>query len=275
MIRTKEQVLEMYAQYVNGKQITKIDAEYKTDSGYLFKKYKLPSYKYGEFKAKFRNTCSKLSYDFKQVSNETEAYMLGFWIADGTVSHNIASIKLHNTDKNILECFNRYVFKEESNLFVEGVHIKFSICSKNVVNNLIDLGCLRNKTYKTLQMPKIAPELIRHFLRGFFDGDGSVISDGKYIKCNFCSIDSNYLSQIQEILALEDIFTSLNKEVRKGKEYTINSKVVYARYDMYRLFIRRKEALIKFYSYLYKDSNIFLGRKKDKLERYINTVLTN
>ena len=45
--------------------------------------------------------------------------------------------------------------------------------SQKTVNDLIDKGCVKQKSL-ILQPPKNIPDdLIRHFIRGFFDGDGS------------------------------------------------------------------------------------------------------
>ena len=53
--------------------------------------------------------------------------------------------------------------------------VKIVCCSQKTVDDLIDKGCVKNKTL-ILKPPKNVPtELIRHFIRGFFDGDGSLM----------------------------------------------------------------------------------------------------
>ena len=43
------------------------------------------------------------------------------------------------------------------------------------MEDLHNLGVVENKTYKELHIPKQIPnELIKHFIRGYFDGDGSL-----------------------------------------------------------------------------------------------------
>jgi len=54
--------------------------------------------------------------------------------------------------------------------------VKVSINSKKIVSDLINLGCTNNKS-KTITMPKIPDNLIDHFIRGYFDGDGWIIID--------------------------------------------------------------------------------------------------
>ena len=45
-----------------------------------------------------------------------------------------------------------------------------------MANDLINLGCIPNKSLILLP-PKLKDEFISHFIRGYFDGDGSI---GKY-----------------------------------------------------------------------------------------------
>jgi len=47
------------------------------------------------------------------------------------------------------------------------------ITSKEMVSDLIKHGCFPNKTF-TLRFPNINQKLIHHFMRGYFDGDGSI-----------------------------------------------------------------------------------------------------
>ena len=49
---------------------------------------------------------------------------------------------------------------------------RFTICSQQIGSNLIQWGVSPRKTF-TLQWPDfLSDELLRHYLRGFFDGDG-------------------------------------------------------------------------------------------------------
>ena len=43
----------------------------------------------------------------------------------------------------------------------------------NEFKKLFELGCLNNKTQK-IRLPNLSNELMPHFIRGYFDGDGSI-----------------------------------------------------------------------------------------------------
>jgi hypothetical protein len=125
----------------------------------------------------------KYFYDenfFEKIDNEEKAYFLGFIFADGCVvndskkSRYQVTLKLHTKDKHILESFITSV-KGEMPVWKHGqremVEIHFS--GKKMVNDLINLGAIQNKTF-TIQYPTINETLEKHFLRGYFDGDGCI-----------------------------------------------------------------------------------------------------
>lgn len=107
-------------------------------------------------------------------------------------------------------------------------------------------------------------ELIRHFIRGYFDGDGTIYVDRNFIIYNICSINEEFLIQIQNVLSNNGIYSSINKEVRKGKKIFVVDHYCQDCKNMYRLFIRRKSELIKFHEFMYDKSNIFMERKYNK-----------
>jgi predicted DNA-binding protein YlxM (UPF0122 family) len=60
-----------------------------------------------------------------------------------------------------------------------GALFVFDICSERIYDDLINLGLSPNKS-KTIEFPNIPQNFVRHFIRGCWDGDGSVyISDGR------------------------------------------------------------------------------------------------
>lgn len=144
--------------------------------------------------------------------------------------------------------------------------IGVDINSSKICNDLVKLGIGYNKSYANLHIPNINSELIRHFIRGYFDGDGSFslfIHSPKdrpntYLKCKF-SIDSKTCS------ILEDIQKELSK-------YNIKTSIIYLkRNDMWRISTGSKVEAKKLYQYLYKDSNFYLTRKYNKFVYYVNT----
>ena len=208
---------------------------------------------------------------FDVIDTEEKAYWLGFIYADGCVTKRIGAdsfeIKLSEKDKDHLELLKLYLNSEHnigtytsSNGYNAGLkYCMFSIYNQHLVDSLIDKGVLYNKTH-IAQFPtrEQVPEcLIRHFIRGYFDGDGSV-----YLT-NQCHTGSASFTGNKNILdgILQEIKTEIptNTQVHKYKNK-----------DAYDLKIGGRNYFEQFYKYLYKDATVFLRRKKDKFEEILS-----
>lgn len=126
---------------------------------------------------------------FEIIDTKEKAYWLGFLYADGCViaKTNTIRINLSTNDvehlikfKNFLGAINTEIKRNDR---TDGDKIYklsyFQISDEKMASDLIKQGCVPNKTYG-LKFPgtDILPiELTSHFIRGFFDGDGSIYID--------------------------------------------------------------------------------------------------
>jgi intein/homing endonuclease len=139
---------------------------------------------------------------------------------------------------------------------------KVVIENKKISNDLIKNGLVQSKTH-ILRFPIFIQEnLIRHFIRGYFDGDGCITYGKKLNKNCQISITStlNFLKQIDKYININFGYTKRHKE-RDNEIYTIISGGVCN--------------LMTFYNYLYKDSTIYLDRKKLKFENWFKYYFDN
>lgn len=131
------------------------------------------------------------SYFFEKIDSEEKAYILGFFYADGHINSigNAFWISLHEQDKEILEKFKKILninrelrfhkgsickFKNNKNkIYYRGNQYRLTITNKKIADALRIHGMHNNKSF-SIQFPNIESKLIRHFIRGFFDGDGSI-----------------------------------------------------------------------------------------------------
>ena len=128
----------------------------------------------------------KLNENFFDILNEKSAYWLGFFYADGYVrmkdgKSGELKLKLKDTDKCHIEKFLKHI--ECDKPIKCGVDNKSKFCSVTVysnllVNKLFELGCFNNKTQK-IRLPNLESNLMNHFVRGYFDGDGSISKIGR------------------------------------------------------------------------------------------------
>ena len=117
---------------------------------------------------------------FDQIDSEEKAYWLGFVMADGCVCGNKLTIRIKKSDQNHIEKFLKSiggnhpiknVWCEKRSKLFEASYV--NIYSKYMVCSLARHGVVPRKSCKEVVF-KGTPELVRHFYRGVFDGDGSI-----------------------------------------------------------------------------------------------------
>ena len=201
---------------------------------------------------------------FKQIDTQTKAYFLGLLYADGYNYKKGVTITLQEKDKEILEQLKQEL-KYEGRLYYKeklriGCSNTFQLCitSKEIAEDLNRLGCVPQKSL-ILRFPtenQVPKELIRHFIRGYFDGDGCVFIS-KQLYASFVGT-FEFLFAIQEILKQELNFNFVKLHIKSKTRMTNN----------YQLSIGGTKKALEFLTWLYKDSTIFLNRKRDKFETF-------
>lgn len=261
----KEDVEKMYDIYNSGKTLEYIASIYNVDTSeisFLFKKYN-----YGVRD----NSHSKRKYTlnenyFDKVDTQEKAYFLGLLYADGsndTKNHQV-TISLQESDKHILE-----TFKSElgSNAPLElskkkptfSNQYRLTICNKHLSEVLEHLGMVVNKSL-ILEFPNfLEKNLISHFIRGYFDGDGHV--SGKYYI-------TSIVSTISFCQAVQNILFSLNIESKINNTANLETSTRTLR-------MTKKLSCVKFLNYIYQDAEVYLIRKYNTyLARYKDIPLT-
>jgi len=269
---SEEEIKRIYDEEYIGKgiSITKLRLLYcnSIDGYFIYRKYPLTSKKV-KINSRKKKFGSEILKDFSVLDKNT-AYILGLLYADGWVSESPSkhvSISLKNEDRYLLE-----IIKDYLSVGVNLRKIKNStllvLNSKEMFDNVINLGLKLKKTNNIMRLPSLLEDYYSHFLRGFFDGDGTVFKDRKWLKANLCSVDKEFLEEIQIILTKNNIYSVINTEKRKGRLMKNPDGYTIANFDMHRLFIRKQEDLKKFYEYLYRDcDNFFLTRKREKFTK--------
>ena len=244
-----------------------LSKKYHTDAYYQFKIHNIPKRKANIQHAISRGGCIELNWNFESIRNEKEAYITGLLFADGYISTSQIGLRLKKSDKNLLETVKNY-FSTRITLQENNVGVSFTVSSEIACENLKNLG--KVKTGIPFHIPPMDKSLIRHFIRGYFDGDGTIFvcksRETKFFKANICCVTTDILEEFKSLLNAENIECSINKEIRKGKIMKVPQGTCTGNFDMYRLFIRKKGSVERFYHYLYDDTSIYLERKKKVFE---------
>jgi hypothetical protein len=121
---------------------------------------------------------------FKCINTEDKSYFLGLIYADGYLNEKrgYMSLTLQEKDIDILEKFKHYIQTNKPLQFIKRNEkntqnqYRFLITRRKMINDLILLGVHQNKSFTC--NPNIInnwnDEFIRHFIRGYYDGDGSL-----------------------------------------------------------------------------------------------------
>lgn len=132
----------------------------------------------------------RLRHDFfKNIQTELQAYLLGFFAADGNINEKRKTFRIHLQQKDSeLVYLYKDVISPDARVFTVKAHevtarngmkvqghdsFGVDICSTILCTDLVNLGFGYNKSYAELHLPNIDKSLIKHFIRGFADGDGS------------------------------------------------------------------------------------------------------
>lgn len=203
---------------------------------------------------------------FDSIDTEEKAYWLGFLFADGNISNknNYIRINLSKKDKKHLEKLKMFLNYERDVLDYEtkqGYNIsRMSVSNKHLWNKLNELGCTPNKSL-TLKFPKCVfnekQELIRHFLRGYFDGDGCLsFRDKEHKRPKIYLLGTvDFLREMETLIPFKPLKNIYLKHKNRNNFIT-------------GVWSKEGKTAYEFAKYLYENSTIFLDRKYDVYLEY-------
>lgn len=124
-----------------------------------------------------QNESQSYSDVFERIDTEDKAYWLGFLYADGYVGleTNHIEIALASKDVNHIKKFAEFI-NYGGKILKDDIRARISFRDKKMHSDLIKLGCTPKKSLilhfpDEAQVPKY---LVKHFVRGFVDGDGYI-----------------------------------------------------------------------------------------------------
>lgn len=206
---------------------------------------------------------------FSEINRSDKAYILGVIASDGCVYKRddkcigSLSFQFHIQEKEIIDIILKFMEAEYSPSIREN-RISLQINSDKIFYDLNKYNIVPNKTW--IYEPCILEDnLMWHFLRGFFDGDGSIyhlkncentLSKWEISICG----NKNTINIINNFLTKHNIKSNVYQDKRNEK-YS---------HEFYYLKIKANKEKYKFIDALYKDSEeIRLSRKYLKCMKYI------
>lgn len=205
---------------------------------------------------------------FSELTSDS-CYWAGFIAADGCVKNDgTLTICLNYDDTAHLEKFKEYcksthkITSNTEKYYRSEISFKRTRISEDLYSNF-NITPRKSLTYK---MPTLPPGMMRHFLRGYFDGDGCICESFSNKNSKTATLYTTVTGSQDFIKSLEHFFVdtlgikgSVSTKINKGstpfctvKYNTTASKILL--------------------EYLYKDCKYYLDRKK---KLYDTIVVSN
>lgn len=218
---------------------------------------------------------------FRVVDSEEKAYWFGFLCADGYnhETKNCVALRIQKEDFHHLEKYKNFLNYEgpiytftrttSVNKLVKE-YCELNVCSPIYSEDLAKLGCIQNKTYK-LEFPNIPDNLVKHFIRGYFDGDGCVsIRDRKNrrIRGTSMNVQLNIVGKESVILEMQNYIvkaTNVTRTALRNKQGNFTKAISWGGANV----------VLKILHYLYDNATIYLDRKYEKYKQLMVSRQSN
>lgn len=214
---------------------------------------------------------------FEIIDTEDKAYFLGFLYADGNTSKDYLDkrgivrkkkaikICLQAEDRDILEKISMTIngevrLRSSFGELHDGTlreYLTWVVYCKKMHQDLMRLGCPPAKTFN-IRFPtsEIVPDhLLRHFVRGYFDGDGCISTTSpSHPVVDFSS----------NCIFIDGLIKYLTNNNIKCNRPGVNDKNPLSG----NVQLTAIENIINFYHFIYDDATIFMQRKYNTFQNY-------
>lgn len=203
----------------------------------------------------------KINTSFFSTQSANLGYVIGILGSDGCVAANTNQvyIELQRADREILEKINEAIGNERPVQDYETargyLNSKLYFHSKEIKQILAEYHIIPNKTYNENHLfpEKLDKKYWIDYIRGYFDGDGSIKQHDKHGITWQIDTNKNIAASIQKVLSEEYGIQSYIYELPK------------VNVTLYRIQVQKKEDVEKLFSLMYYDGvELFMQRKVDR-----------
>lgn len=220
--------------------------------------------------------CQMLSETRKYLINDNYcleshngAWILGMYSADGYLPKasngegNRITLSLTRKDEEILyRIAEELEYEGPINQYLASDHVhefsSLSFTSKILRRQFESYGIVNNKTFKLDKLPKLPDEYMIDYIRGYVDGDGTIVNHHGSPNISITSASRSFLEEIQEYIF---------------KKHNLQSRIQ-SDHNAFDLHFNANES--KILGHLMYDNNyLALKRKKDKFYEIIAPTSLN
>lgn len=273
IIFSPEQEMDIISSYQNGESSVSIGKRYGLDHKPILKVLHRNNVEVSQARMVRRYSLNENFFDV--IDTQEKAYVLGLLYSDGSNNPNksTVSISFQEEDRDLLEQVRLLIGSDKPLEYLDyskkdtfGYKYKnqyrLLVFSKHICNSLSELGVVKNKSLKATFPTFLEKSLIPHFIRGVYDGDGSV-----YMQCKN---ENNHAVSVT--ITATDSFCIVMKEIVEA-ELGIKCHVYDAscHNGITKVFtLSGRNVSKKFLDWIYQDATIYLQRKYDRYVDYYN-----
>lgn len=234
-----------------------------------------------------KRTRYNINKDYFSEYTSNNCYWAGFICADGHIENYIPcdrkvpnyklKILLSKKDEDHLIHFvselgyTKNILRYRSTSIRNKTHdsVSFSSSIKKICTDLNENFDIQygNKSCKEVFSGKVPNEFVKDFIRGHFDGDGSVYTDKNKKQLRIAIVaGKDFLIELKKYLS-----NQLGKDIGhiyKERENDLSN----SNNGLYKYCIMKKEHVRFFYNFIYYDNCIALERKRNVFENFYNKI---
>ncbi len=253
--------VDICKKYVSGSSSSKLSKEYGCADISILALLRRHDIEVRGRKEAFSLKAIPVNHDFFSViDTELKAYLLGIMFSDGQVHSKRPEIALELTDLDVITLFRDSLGKDLKILVRKKKDVSnrqgylVRMTSNQLKSDLIKHGCTPRKSL-TLKYPTTVPQhLERHFIRGYFDGDGCICVTEKTKRASMVGT-YDMLYKIKVVLNLHSI--NCGKKILDAHVLEVG-KTFDIRIDCL--------SLRNFKKFLYDGSEFYMKRKFNKFK---------
>jgi len=191
---------------------------------------------------------------FDELS-ERSAWMLGFWMADGSITKRYHSyqIAFYQKDRGVLEMIKKELGSEHTICGCTRAY-QLQFCSKHMGKTLYDIFRHSDLSEKSccVEWPKLPDGVFWDFMRGWVDGDGHIRCEYGQHRLTICCGSLPFLSAARDEI---EKYTGILCSIKGGG--SVNYMSCYGVYA---------QAIV---GLMYHGASLYIERKKEDAEKLI------
>lgn len=205
---------------------------------------------------------------YKDGWDQTNAYIFGIIMSDGCLKYegrnkNRLAIRIGLNDYDMIKTLHDYMCVGNK-IYCQGKQYSIKYRNGHSIDFLVKNGLTERKSL-TMKFPNLPYNILASFIRGYFDGDGSIVLThtqyNTYGQVSFASGSKDFLIGLQNALLDNFDIKSALYDDRRPNTHTMTLKIT-----------KRKE-IDKLFDIMYKDANIYLEQKYQKFIELNNNPL--